>query len=125
MPRHLQDLISGPMTTSNGNAMNHGPIGSSRPNINRSISSSVLGGGEGGKWGGGPRDWSPGPGMTSGLMTPSGSNGNGLGGAAAPGAGIVVTKWEHLNLKVELLRAIVKYGYVTLGLKLASADLSG
>jgi hypothetical protein len=37
--------------------------------------------------------------------------GQGLGnGMAAPGAGIVVTKWEHLNLKVELLRSISKYG---------------
>jgi len=97
-----------------------------RPNINRSISSSVIGNqqdGEG-KWGGrmgGPghlqmpnmggaleRVWSPG-----GMMTPTvsvnGMNGVG-GGAAAPGAGIVVTKWEHLNLKVELLRAVNKYG---------------
>lgn len=31
-------------------------------------------------------------------------------GPAAPGAGIVVTKWEHLNLKAELLRSISKYG---------------
>jgi hypothetical protein len=58
------------------------------------------------------RVWSPG-----GMMTPTVSvNGNmtgmgtGNGGAAAPGAGIVVTKWEHLNLKVELLRAVNKYG---------------
>lgn len=107
MPRHLQDLISGPLTTPNGGMVTPVPVGSSRPNINRSMSSSVIGGG--GKWGGG-RDWpSPGPG---GLLSPSGSINGGLGGAAAPGAGIVVTKWEHLNLKVELLRAILKYGYV-------------
>ncbi len=58
------------------------------------------------------RVWSPG-----GMMTPTVSvNGNMTnlggpgGGAAAPGAGIVVTKWEHLNLKVDLLRAVNKYG---------------
>ncbi|WVR05454.1 hypothetical protein IAU60_002470 [Kwoniella sp. DSM 27419] len=65
------------------------------------------------------RDWpSPGPGQTpgqtqaggdreqgrSGVMTPGGS------GLAAPGAGIVITKWDHLNLKVDLLRSISKYG---------------
>jgi hypothetical protein len=39
-------------------------------------------------------------------------NGNGMAaqGVAAPGAGIVITKWEHLNLKMELLRSISKYG---------------
>jgi hypothetical protein len=42
-------------------------------------------------------------GVSQGVMTPG-------GGAAAPGAGIVVTKWDHLNLKVELLRSIGKYG---------------
>jgi translation initiation factor 4A len=46
------------------------------------------------------------------------ANGNGNGnvmgaqGVAAPGAGIVITKWEHLNLKMELLRFISKYGWV-------------
>jgi hypothetical protein len=49
-----------------------------------------------------------------GMMTPTVSiNGSMAGqgaGAAAPGAGIVVTKWEHLNLKLELLRAVNKYG---------------
>jgi hypothetical protein len=77
------------------------------------------------------RDW-PSPGGP-GLLTPGGSggvpgngsgsgnananangNGNGNGmaaqGVAAPGAGIVITKWEHLNLKMELLRSISKYG---------------
>jgi hypothetical protein len=39
----------------------------------------------------------------------SGMNNN---SAAAPGAGIVVTKWEHLQLKPDLLRSISKYGYV-------------
>lgn len=55
------------------------------------------------------RDWpSPGgqqqvqSGQKDGLTTP--------GGAAAPGGGIVVSKWEHLNLKVDLLRSISKYG---------------
>ena len=89
-----------------------------RPGINRSRSAAQ--GGEGEKWGPRfsiqtPRDWSPGP---HGPMTPSvvgggANNGNGPpgpGGAAAPGAGIVVTKWDHLNLKVELLRSISKYG---------------
>ncbi|WVW82770.1 hypothetical protein I302_104781 [Kwoniella bestiolae CBS 10118] len=63
------------------------------------------------------RDWpgvtvgSPGPGQNNaaapgGPLTPGGS-GSGL---AAPGAGIVVSKWEHLNLKVDLLRSIAKYG---------------
>ena len=118
LSRHLHDLISGPLTTPNtlGGLMSPpGAIGSSRPSINRSMSSTV----EGDKWGAPNklavigRDWpSPGPGLTSGLVTPSGS-GNGssvLGGAAAPGAGIVVTKWEHLSLKQELLRSIAKYG---------------
>ncbi|KAL1410969.1 hypothetical protein Q8F55_001912 [Vanrija albida] len=60
-----------------------------------------------GNLGGGPsRDWqSSGPGPLMGTP-PNGVN----TGAAAPGAGIVVTKWEHLNLKVELLRSIAKYG---------------
>lgn len=109
--------------------------GTGRPNINRSISSSVIGNSQDGesKWGnpgrlGGPgqlqmpsmggaveRVWSPG-----GMMTPTvsmnGGMSNAMGasqggaGAAAPGAGIVVTKWEHLNLKVDLLRAVNKYG---------------
>ncbi|WVQ69768.1 uncharacterized protein L199_007988 [Kwoniella botswanensis] len=49
---------------------------------------------------------SPGPGGSTGTgpLTPGGS------GVAAPGAGIVITKWEHLNLKVDLLRSISKYG---------------
>ena len=128
MPRHLQDFISGPMTTPNAVAslvgQAHGAVGSSRPLINRSISSSVIGAGvlgDPGRWGtsssltGNGREW-PGPsqGLNGGLLTPSGSgNGlslSGLGGAAAPGAGIVVTKWEHLNLRAELLRSITKYG---------------
>jgi hypothetical protein len=70
------------------------------------------------------RVWSPGGGGA--MMTPRveitqsaamgtpglGGPGQGQGGAATPGAGIVVTKWDHLNLKPELLRGIVKYGYV-------------
>lgn len=157
MPHSASDLISGPLTTpSNMMGPPLSPIppqgpkremqmqfpgpplsssgGGGRPNINRSISSSVIGIPQDGesKWGnqgrmGGPghlqmpnmggvaeRVWSPG-----GMMTPtvsmSGAMANALGGsggAAAPGAGIVVTKWEHLNLKVDLLRAVNKYGYV-------------
>ena len=95
--------------------------GGNRPNINRSMSSSVIpgGGNEGAeKWGApkfaiqnASRDWSPGPGAGQGPVTPGGINGAmGQTGAAAPGAGIVVTKWDHLNLKVELLRSISKYG---------------
>jgi len=93
--------------------------GGNRPNINRSVSSSVIpGGNDGDKWGAPKfaiqnptRDWSPGPGIGPGPVTPGGGNGPlGAIGAAAPGAGIVVTKWDHLNLKVELLRSISKYG---------------
>jgi hypothetical protein len=54
-----------------------------------------------------------GNGSGSGNANGSGNgNGNGMGaqGVAAPGAGIVITKWEHLNLKMELLRSISKYG---------------
>jgi len=86
--------------------------------------------GDGEKWGNGPgsltprggvgvggRDWSSIPNV-NGPTTPGGGQGGagmmspsvGGGGAAAPGAGIVVTKWEHLNLKVELLRSVLKYG---------------
>jgi len=133
MPRHLQDFVSGSMTTPNVAAsfMSPGPIGSSRPNSNRSISSSVIrGNGDGGKWGSSNGNgWtSPGPGqgVNGGMMSRSGS-GSGLnvsapGGAATPGAGIVVTKWEHLNLSVELLRSIAKYGYVRVVRGLSSAD---
>lgn len=46
-----------------------------------------------------------------GLMTPS-VLGPGANGPSAPGAGIVVTKWDHLNLKPDLVRSIQKYGYV-------------
>jgi hypothetical protein len=59
-----------------------------------------------------------GQGQGHGMMTPSitgpvgNGNGNGNGGAGpgVPGAGIVVTKWDHLNLKPELVRSIQKYG---------------
>lgn len=56
------------------------------------------------------------PTTPGGMMTPSiagqgNGNGNGNGnGAGVPGAGIVVTKWDHLNLKPELVRSIQKYG---------------
>lgn len=43
------------------------------------------------------------------LMTPS-IMGPGTNGPSAPGAGIVVTKWDHLNLKPDLVRSIQKYG---------------
>jgi hypothetical protein len=43
-----------------------------------------------------------------GMMTPSIAGGN--GGPGVPGAGIVVTKWDQLNLKPELVRSIQKYG---------------
>jgi hypothetical protein len=52
-------------------------------------------------------------GAGGGMMTPS-IAGAGAGtvanGPSAPGAGIVVTKWEHLNLKPELVRSVQKYG---------------
>jgi len=57
------------------------------------------------------------PTTPGGMMTPSiagqgNGNGNGNGnGAGVPGAGIVVTKWDHLNLKPELVRSIQKYGW--------------
>lgn len=58
----------------------------------------------------------PGPGSNNatgngngGLMSPS-VMGPGVNGAGAPGAGIVVTKWDHLNLKPDLVRSIQKYG---------------
>lgn len=132
----------GPMNGPNG-MQSHGQghhggmrpdLAFARPNIGRSVSSSVIGmGGVGGdeKWGppkfgmgglgglppptGRPGgDWpSPsigGP-VTGGAAGAGvGANGPGTGGIAAPGAGIVVTKWEHLNLKQELLRSIAKYG---------------
>ncbi|WVQ78491.1 hypothetical protein IAT38_000577 [Cryptococcus sp. DSM 104549] len=61
------------------------------------------------------RDWpSPGPGQTPGGGARGGEGRDGMmltpGGAAVPGGGIVVSKWEHLNLKVDLLRSISKYG---------------
>ena len=43
-----------------------------------------------------------------GMMTPSIAGGN--NGPSVPGAGIVVTKWDQLNLKPELVRSIQKYG---------------
>lgn len=94
------------------------------------------GNGGGNKWGapkfpngagGGGRDWSPGPGGL-GPLTPGGAGGQGRGtgqtpgpggqragqgganGTATPGGGIVAPKWEHFNLKPELLMGITKYG---------------
>jgi hypothetical protein len=43
-----------------------------------------------------------------GMMTPSIAGGN--NGPGVPGAGIVVTKWDQLSLKPELVRSIQKYG---------------
>ncbi|WRT67424.1 uncharacterized protein IL334_004395 [Kwoniella shivajii] len=109
--------------------------GGIRPNMNRSFSSGVIGqpssqhpnpnpnqGHNQGHTPSGLRDWqsqsqSPGPGSISipmqtpdiirttnnGPLTPGGNS-------IAPGAGIVITKWDHLNLKVDLLRSISKYG---------------
>lgn len=83
----------------------------------------------------GQRDWSPGPGGL-GSLTPSlgggvqnqgqargGGPGQGQGqnqghsqsqgqgtGVATPGGGIVAPKWDHFNLKPELLMGIAKYG---------------
>ncbi|WVO14121.1 hypothetical protein L204_101749 [Cryptococcus depauperatus] len=109
---------------------------STRPGINRSFSSSIVspeihrsyshshshshshghfsGGHHGhisqGQTHGGRGEWpSPavqGPGgrdagRGDGVLTP---------GAATPGGGIVISKWEHLNLKIDLLRSISKYG---------------
>lgn len=103
---------------------------SNRPGINRSISSSVVQDGErwpqpshaGGRLGPnglpmslGPvsgRDWNSGPQgqmqLDRGMMTPAVSG----PGAGAQGQGMAVTKWDHLGLKPELLRSVLKYGPV-------------
>lgn len=89
---------------------------------NRSFQSSLMSDGNdstwgvaGGKFGGsglgtskGGREWSTSP--NNSTLLPS------VGSASAAGAGIVVTKWEHLNLKMELLRSISKYGWVGVGM---------
>lgn len=103
-----------------------------RPPVPRSISSSIVQTQEGQQdktWGppvrtpgtgGMMNPLSPGPWPSplpttpnnagpAGAMTPS-ISGPGLNGPSAPGAGIVVTKWEHLNLKPDLVRSIQKYG---------------
>ncbi|WWC60812.1 uncharacterized protein I303_103388 [Kwoniella dejecticola CBS 10117] len=59
------------------------------------------------EWPGNLNVVSPGPGQ---IPPPTGPTTPGGSGLAAPGAGIVITKWEHLNLKVDLLRSISKYG---------------
>lgn len=99
--------------------------GSQRP-PNRSFQSSLLGDSmdsmwgapSGGKFGGssalsasapqggGSGQWSTSP-NNSNHMPPAGGM---SAGSTAPGAGIVVTKWDHLNLKPELTRSISKYG---------------
>jgi hypothetical protein len=61
--------------------------------------------------GGGNNPTTPGGMMTPSIAGQGNGNGNGNGnGAGVPGAGIVVTKWDHLNLKPELVRSIQKYG---------------
>jgi hypothetical protein len=117
MPLHLPSGAIRPPFNGDG-YLNTGPLtapgGTGRPGMGRSMSSNVVGEGE--KWGGlgsralagvtpggSGRDWSA-VSAGNGVMSP----GPGVG-AAAPGAGIVVTKWEHLNLKADLLRSIVKY----------------
>lgn len=86
------DKTWGPPTRGGGNPLS--PGGGGWP-------ASVLNG-----TGGGNIPTTPGPG---GMMTPS-IVGAGNGNAGVPGAGIVVTKWDHLNLKPELVRSIQKYG---------------
>ncbi|WVF71921.1 hypothetical protein IAT40_006731 [Kwoniella sp. CBS 6097] len=138
-PMTTPNASSNHLATPSGTQSPHSPfgppgpggVGAGRPGINRSFSSGVIGGGPGSGPAGlsGPsdtgfpphrhghahtpsglaRDWpSPGPGQVgnerSGALTPGGS------GVTAPGAGIVITKWDHLNLKVDLLRSISKYG---------------
>lgn len=97
-----------------------------RTPVNRSFGSSLLSDGMdtgmwgapgGGKFGGGGgagagRDWVPSPGSHMQQQREQQGSGLNTNSAAAPGAGIVVTKWEHLQLKPDLLRSISKYGYV-------------
>lgn len=55
----------------------------------------------------------PGPGaagLGNGALMTPSVIGPGVNGPGAPGAGIVVTKWDHLNLKPELVRSVQKYG---------------
>ncbi|WVQ98991.1 hypothetical protein IAU59_006123 [Kwoniella sp. CBS 9459] len=134
-PMTTPNTSSNHLATPSGTQSSHSPFGpgsgagAGRPGINRSFSSGVIGGAPGPGGLSGPsdtgfpphrlghahtpsglaRDWpSPGPGQVgterSGALTPGGS------GVTAPGAGIVITKWDHLNLKVDLLRSISKYG---------------
>jgi len=108
------DKTWGPPTRGGGNPLS--PGGGGWP-------TSVLNGG------GGNAPTTPGgQGLGQGMMTPSivgpaghgngngagNANGGGAAGPGVPGAGIVVTKWDHLNLKPELVRSIQKYGQVVL-----------
>ena len=93
----------------------------SRPPINRSISAmSAAGAGNGeDKWSQGPHQR-----LSNGPQTGGSWGGAGMGGAMAtpsltlggapgtPGAGLAVTRWDQLGLKMELLRSIQKYGFV-------------
>ncbi|GHJ86876.1 hypothetical protein NliqN6_3278 [Naganishia liquefaciens] len=141
-PRHLsQNIVSGngaqntsemaqpPQSSANG-LQNHlsGSL-RARPNVGRSISSSVINshhhGGQGGN-GQGYNDWHGGNGnsnsakpsfIANGMSTPSLTGGPGQrgdpptpGGTGPAPAGILVSKWEHLPLSMDLQRQIVKYG---------------
>lgn len=120
---------------SSANAMQGHPsslAGRSRPNAGRSVSSSVIVSQQQGMHGinsHSHNDWqqngntSGGAGMKlgfgggNGLMTPGLGNGSRdrgdpptPGGATAGSAGVMVSKWEHLPLSMDLQRQIVKYG---------------
>ncbi|KLT39102.1 P-loop containing nucleoside triphosphate hydrolase protein [Cutaneotrichosporon oleaginosum] len=69
-----------------------------------------YGGGGGGGTGGAGREWVPSPGGHMQTQREQAGGGMSNNSAAAPGAGIVVTKWEQLQLKPDLLRSISKYG---------------
>ena len=107
--------------------------------VSNSVALTGLPGGENDKWGppsfnlNAVRDWSPGPGrfgradppsltpgntLLNGQTTPGGffqPNGPATPGVVLPGntsgvPGAVVTRWDQLNLKLELVRSIGKYG---------------
>lgn len=132
----LESPIGGPHVHLSPNREYPGP----RTPVNRSFGSSLLNDGMdngmwgapgGGKYGGGGnsgpgRDWVPSPGSHMQQQQQGQQQGGGINNpsAAAPGAGIVVTKWEHLQLKAELLRSISKYGYVDCPLPSSHAALA-
>lgn len=143
-PRHLsQNVITGNTPQSVNETMQAQQSGANgiqsqmsgsfraRPNVGRSVSSSVINshqhGGHPGN-GQGYNDWHGANGngngngakpsfIANGMITPgltSGSRERGdpptPGGTAAGPAGILVSKWEHLPLSMDLQRQIVKYG---------------